>query len=130
MRVDFFKKFDKLKLMTKIFWHIILGALGIYIAILFVPGVQINGEIYGSGWFKILFLSGFVLGLLNFFIKPIISLITFPLRILTLGLFSLVIEMGMVFIVDAIFPELIIPGLASLFWTSLLVWLLGFAVPK
>ncbi|PIU46506.1 hypothetical protein COS93_02360 [bacterium (Candidatus Gribaldobacteria) CG07_land_8_20_14_0_80_33_18] len=116
--------------MIRLFWYIILGTLGIYIAILFIPGVQINGEIYSFGWSKILFLSGLVLGLLNFFIKPIISLITFPLRILTLGLFSLAIEMGMVFIVDTVFPELIIPGLAGLFWTSIIVWLLGFAVPK
>jgi len=116
--------------MIRLFWYIILGTLEIYIAILFIPGVQINGEIYSFGWSKILFLSGLVLGLLNFFIKPIISLITFPLRILTLGLFSLAIEMGMVFIVDTVFPELIIPGLAGLFWTSIIVWLLGFAVPK
>ena len=47
---------------------------------------------------------------------------TLPLNILTLGLFSLVVNMLMVLAVDILFIDLTIAGLIPLFWTTLLVW--------
>ena len=44
------------------------------------------------------------LGLVNMIIKPIISIITFPLTILTLGLFTFVINAFMVLLVDWLVP--------------------------
>jgi len=41
-----------------------------------------------------------LLGLVNFFIKPILSILTLPITILTLGLFSLVINGAMILLVD------------------------------
>ena len=82
----------------------------------FVPDVAFTGD-----W-KLLLFAGFILGLINFFIKPILKLVTLPLRILTLGLFSLVINMAMVWLVDIFFTELIITGVVPLFWTSLIIW--------
>ncbi|MBZ1345355.1 MAG: phage holin family protein, partial [Candidatus Nealsonbacteria bacterium] len=81
-----------------------------------------------------LLLAGLVLGLINFFIKPILKLITLPLRILTLGLFGLIINMAIIWMIDVLFPELIIQGIIPLFWTTLIVWtinfLLGNNVPR
>ncbi len=115
--------------MKQFLWQIIVGILGLYLAILLVPGVAISGgeELTQQG-VKTLFLAGAVLGLINFFIKPIIKIITFPLRLLTLGLFGLVINMAMVWIVDIIFPELIIANLSAIFWTSLIIWLLSWSI--
>jgi len=45
------------------------------------------------------------------------------LRILTLGLFGLIINMAIVWVVDVLFPELTIPGLIPLFWTTIIIWL-------
>lgn len=117
--------------MKQLFWQVIIGILGLYLAILLVPGVAISGgeELTQQG-VKTLFLAGAVLGLVNFFIKPIIKIITFPLRLITLGLFGLIINMAMVWIVDVLFYELTIVNLSALFWTSLIVWLLSWAVPK
>ena len=117
--------------MKQLFWQVIFGVLGLYLAILLVPGVAISGgeELTQQG-IKTLFLAGAVLGLINFFIKPIVKIITFPLRLLTFGLFGLVINMAMVWIVDVLFFELTIANLSALFWTSLIVWLLSWAVPR
>jgi len=41
-------------------------------------------------------------------------------------LFSLVMNMLMVWLVDILFPELTIPGLIPLFWTTIIVWVLCF----
>jgi len=110
--------------MWNLFLQIAGGILGIFLAQRFVPGVEFTGN-----W-QTLALAGGILGLLNFFIKPILKFISLPLRILTLGLFSLVINMLMVWLVDIIFPELIIPGLVPLFWTSLIVWGISFILIK
>ena len=117
--------------MRQFLWQIIVGILGLYLAILLVPGVAISGgeELTQQG-VKSLFLAGAVLGLINFFIKPIVKVITFPLRLLTFGLFGLVINMAMVWLVDIIFPELVIANLSAIFWTSLIVWLLSWSIPK
>ncbi len=100
----------------KLIFQVIAGILSLWLAIKFVPGVDFTGET------KYLLIAGAALGLINFFIKPILKIITLPLRILTLGLFSLVLNMLMVWIVDILFPELIIEGVISLFWVSLIVW--------
>lgn len=114
--------------MNRLILQIIAGILGIWLATKFVPGVEFVGEI------QYLLLAGFFLGLINFFIKPILKMITLPLRVLTLGIFSLVINMVMVWIVDIIFPELIILGIIPLFWTTVIIWavslLLGVYTPR
>ena len=115
--------------MKQFLWQIIVGILGLYLAILLIPGVAISGgeELTQQG-VKTLFLAGAVLGLINFFIKPIVKIITFPLRLLTFGLFGLVINMAMVWIVDIIFPEIVIANLSAIFWTSLIIWLLSWSI--
>lgn len=119
--------------MRKLLGCIIAGILGIFLATTFVSGVSVKvaGEIIHFGikisqdWQALIFI-GIVLGLINFFIKPILNLITLPLRILTLGLFSFFLEMLIIWILDLIFPEFKISGIVSLFWTSFIVWFLNF----
>ena len=105
----------------KLLFHIISGVLGIFLAAKFVPGV----EFYGT--FLMLIIVGTVIGLVNFLIKPFLKAISLPIRILTLGIFSLVINMAMIWFVEIIFPkELEIFGLMPLFYTTLIIWTLNF----
>jgi putative membrane protein len=99
------------------------GIIGIWLAVEFVAGVSFRGT-----W-QDLIVIGVVLGILNVFIKPILKLITLPIRMLTLGLFSLVINVGIIWAVDIFFPELIITGIIPLLWTTLIVWAMEFLLP-
>ena len=92
---------------------------GLYLAARFVPSVQIDGGI------KTLLLAGAILGALNYFVKPILKVLSLPLRVLTLGLFSFVINMALVWGADILFPNLVIKGIFPLFLASLIVWGLG-----
>ncbi|MCK4520896.1 phage holin family protein [Candidatus Parcubacteria bacterium] len=103
---------------------IIAGIIGIWLAAQFVSGVEII-----DSW-QIFILAGLILGLINYFIKPILNLIALPLRILTLGLFSLVINMGIIWVIDVLFVEIDIQGIAPLFWTTLIVWTINIIIPK
>ena len=105
--------------MVKLIFQAIAATAGLWLAVRFVPGVEFVGEI------KYLILAGVVLGIINFFIKPILNLVTLPLRIITFGLFSLIINMALIWIIDVVFPELIIQGIIPLFWTTLIVWVVS-----
>ena len=104
-------------------FKIISGVAGLWLAAQFVPGVMFTGT-----W-KDLLIVGLVLGVINVFIKPILKLITLPLRIITLGLFSLILNVAIIWMVDIIFPELIITGIMPLIWTTLIIWAIGSLLP-
>ena len=101
--------------MRNLILRIFSGILGFWLADQFIDKVDV-------GIWKTLLLAGLILGLINTFIKPLLKFITLPLRILTLGLFGLVINLAIVWLVDYFFQDLVIGGLAALFWTSVLIW--------
>ena len=118
----------------KLFWYAVGGVLSIYLATLFVAGVSLEiipgqntffGIEFTERW-QLLIIVGGILGAINVYIKPIISLLTFPLRILTLGLFPLVVNMFIIWILDVLFLELIIVGLIPLFLTSIIALIINF----
>jgi len=119
--------------MRKLLFHIIAATLGLWLATMFAPGVIVklypDSNFFGVGltalW-QIFLLLGVILGILNYFVKPILDVITLPLRIITLGFFSFVIGMALIWIVDYIFKELYIPLWLPLLYTSLIIWGLNF----
>lgn len=120
--------------MNRLILNIVAGIISIYLATKFVSGVSLEvvpgqSSLFGiqfTAFWQILILVGAVLGLVNLLIRPVLKLITLPLRILTLGLFSFVINMLMIWLVDVLFPELTIQGIFPLFWTSIIVWGVSF----
>lgn len=103
----------------KLLLTIVSGILGLWLADRFVSGVEFTGDL------KTLLIAGLILGLANFFIKPVLKLITLPLRLLTLGLVGLLINIAIVWAVDILFKELIIQGVVPLLITTTIVWGLG-----
>jgi len=105
------------------FFGCFLGALiGLIVAVLFVPGVQVIGDFYKT--LVILLTATVVLGLFNFILAPLIKLIAFPLKFLTLGLLGLIIEILFIEIIDIIFtPEITITGFLPLFWCGIIIWI-------
>ena len=75
--------------MLRLIIHILSNALGIWAAARLVPGIIFDGD-----W-KWLILAGAVLGFINFFVKPVVKIISLPLIWLTLGLFTIVINVLM-----------------------------------
>ncbi|HEX9597213.1 MAG TPA: phage holin family protein [Anaerolineales bacterium] len=67
-----------------------VNAVALYAAIYLVPGLQ-GSVINSQDWVTYLAL-GLIFGLVNVFIRPILKLVTCPFYILTLGLFSLIVN--------------------------------------
>lgn len=78
--------------------------------IIFIGAYVLEGVSIKSFWTAIG--VAILLGLINMFIKPLIILITLPLTILTLGLFILVINAGILLLIDKLVDGFKIKG----FW--------------
>ncbi len=103
-------------------WRISVTAFAIWIATLLPLDVVVHGG-NGTWWGRLLtFIGvGLVLMLVNMLIKPIVKILTLPVRLLTLGLFSLVINWAMLVLTSWIsskfdFATLDVGG----FWKTLL----------
>lgn len=81
----------------KILLRILAVALVIMALPRFIPGIAVSGFYYA-------FLAALALGLINLLIKPLIKLVTLPINIFTLGLFSLVINAGLLWAVSLYVP--------------------------
>ena len=66
-------------------------------------------------------MAGLILGLVNTFIRPIIKLLAIPVNVLTLGLFNIIINAGMLWIVDYFVDNFRISGFWGYLWSSLLI---------
>lgn len=91
----------------KILFHWLVATIAILVAVYIVPGtsVTLTGAI----------VAAIVLGALNLFIRPILLILTFPITVITLGFFSLVINALLVMLAAALVPGFVITG----FWTAL-----------
>jgi putative membrane protein len=86
----------------------LVSAIAVLLASYLIPGVVVS-----TFWWALV--VALVLGIVNAVIKPILVLLTLPINILTLGLFTLVIDAVLVLLVSAIVPGFHVSG----FWPAL-----------
>ena len=72
--------------MTKFILRWAINAIALYLAILILPGIDLKSGLVSIIWLALIF------GLINALFRPLISFLTCPLIVLTLGLFTLVIN--------------------------------------
>lgn len=123
--------------MTRILAKIAVNAAALWVATIVVPKVSLSGEGFGKtlGSFLVV---GAIVGVVNAVIKPVVKFFSFPLVILTLGLFTLVVNALMLEIVDWASNRLGISfDSGPFFWStlgaalviSLVSWALNMFVP-
>ncbi len=81
----------------------VLSGIAIAITAYLLPGIHLAG-------FKAALLAALVLGLINAFIKPVLLLLTLPLTVLTLGLFSLVLNALLIMLTAKFVPGFQVQG--------------------
>lgn len=94
--------------------RMLVGALGLWLAAVLVDGIEIRGN--GT-----LLLAALLLGIVNAVVRPVVVLLTFPITVLTLGLFLWVVNAAMLGIVAAMLGDFRIAGLGSALLGSLIV---------
>ena len=104
--------------MLKLLLHWILSAIALLIVSRLVPGFVVQG--IGPA-----LIAALVIGLLNATLGFLLKIITFPLTILTLGLFLLVINGLMILVASGLVPGFKVYGMVPAFWGAAALAILG-----
>ena len=93
----------------------LITALAVILAAYVVPGITVSG-------FYTALIVALVLGIMNALVRPILIFLTLPINILTLGLFTLVLNALLFWFVSTVVKGFEVAGFASAFWGALVVW--------
>lgn len=99
------------------FTHWIVSVLAILLSSYLIAGVSVT--IVGA------LVLAVVWALINVFIKPVISILTLPITIVTLGLFSLVVNALLIILASKFVPGFTVSGFWSAFFFALLLSLIN-----
>jgi putative membrane protein len=72
--------------MTKFILRWVINAIGLYLAVLLLPGIDLRSNLVSILWLALIF------GVVNALFGPLLKVLTCPLILLTLGLFTIVIN--------------------------------------
>lgn len=112
--------------MLRFILQAVVTALGLWLAAYLVPGVAFLST--GS-----LIAAAVLLGLVNAFVRPILMFVTFPLTVITLGLFLLVVNAATIGIVASLLGGFEVNGLwagvGAAIVTGLCSWVSGALIP-
>jgi putative membrane protein len=81
-----------------------------------IPGLLIK-----NFWAALVF--SLILGFMNVFVRPILTLLTLPISVLTLGIFTLIINAFVFWLASLISFGVIVESFAAAFWGGAIVWL-------
>jgi putative membrane protein len=100
--------------MTKFLVRWGINAVALYAAVWIVPGIEFRGDWTGVLWLALIF------GLLNALVRPLLKFLTCPLIILTMGLFTIIINTVMLLLTSYVGQALGIGLTVDGFWTAVL----------
>lgn len=96
----------------------LINALAIALMAMYLPGISVS-SIYAA------LIAALVLGILNALIRPVLILLTLPVNLLTLGLFTLFINAFLFWFASTIVKGFIVAGFWPAFWGALIMWLVA-----
>jgi putative membrane protein len=92
--------------MLNIFLNLLVTALALLVVDIIFPGVSIQS-------FLVALIAGLVIGFVNMFIRPLLTILTFPVTLLTLGAFMLVVNGLCFWLASVLVPGFSVHGLAA-----------------
>ena len=96
----------------------LISAVGLWIAARIVPGVQYDSV-------ESLLEAAFLLGIANAIVRPILIVLTLPITVVTLGLFLLIINAGMIKLVTVFIHGFVVHGWVAAILTAIVTGLTG-----
>ncbi len=96
----------------------LINALAVMAAAYIVPGITVRN-------FWVALIAALVIGLVNALIRPLLLLLTLPINIVTLGLFTLVVNALMFWLAASLVKGFDVAGFGAAFWGALVFWLVS-----
>src|SRR5210317_1423795 len=104
--------------MKGIFLRWLILTFSIIVTSYLIDGIQVSG-------FLSAFFAAAILGILNAFFRPILLILTLPVNILSLGLFTFVINAVLLLMTSGVIGGLVVDGFASALFGSLIISLVS-----
>lgn len=104
--------------MTGFILRAVIAALGLWLASRWINGINIANV-------ETLLMAGALLGVVNAFVRPVAVVLTFPITLVTLGLFLLVINAAMLALVAWLLPGFHLSGFRAALLGAVVVGLTG-----
>jgi putative membrane protein len=101
--------------MLNLLIRLVINAAALWLASYIVDGFEVTGTVIN------LIVVAIIFGLVNAIIRPIVKLLTLPINIVTLGLFTIVINVFMLYIVSWLSANVNIDGLWAALLASLVI---------
>ncbi len=98
-----------------------INLLALVVAASVISGIKIESLEMGI-------IAAGILGIINAVIRPVVLILTLPINLLTLGLFTLVINAAMLMLVSAVVPGFVIQSFRAAFFGALLVSVVSWLV--
>lgn len=99
-------------------WLVSAGAL--MLIAMYVPGIKV-ASFYSA------LIAALIFGLINALIRPIAVLLTLPINLLTLGVFTLIINALMFWLASTIVKGFFVAGFWPAFWGAVIMWVVAWA---
>lgn len=114
--------------MLKFIVRVLINALALWVAAWLLPGIEVGSEAATEvatndtvGSVLSYLFVGLIFGVVNALVRPVVSLLSLPLTILTLGLFTIVINAGMLMLTSWLTSFTPIDFVVDdFFWTAIL----------
>lgn len=114
---------------ARLLLKVVANTAALWFAQQFISGLSITphtfpvlNSIHGlSPFWQTLLVSGVILTLLNIILRPVLTIISLPLTVITFGLWHIVINMAILGLAHWLLPELAISGFVALFLGSLFI---------
>ncbi|MEI6511605.1 MAG: phage holin family protein [Candidatus Uhrbacteria bacterium] len=102
----------------KLLFRWIINAIALLVVANVVPGFHVST-------FYTALLVALVLGLANAIVRPILLILTLPITIITLGLFTFVINALMILLVSTIVKGFVVTGFVPAFVAGMFLWVIS-----
>lgn len=107
--------------MLRLLLRWLINAISIWVASLVVEGIELTGSLWQ------ILLVALVFGLINALIKPLLQFFATPLIIVTLGLFTLLINTFLLWFTSLLTDTLVVDGFWAAFWGALIISVISWA---
>jgi putative membrane protein len=97
----------------------LVNAILVLLIAYLVPGIHVSG-------FYTALIVALALGIVNAVVRPILIILTFPLTLITLGLFTLVLNALLFWLVSTVIKGFTVDGFGSALLGSIILWLMSF----
>lgn len=109
-------------MLKRFIWSWIGNAAGLFVASLLLSGVDYQRRLI------VLVIASFIFGLINALIRPIVVIISLPAIVLTLGIFTLVVNALMLWLTSKLYPSFQLKSIWAAVGAVIIVWLVNYCI--